>query len=168
MQKHTISILVENHSGVLSRVSGLFSRRGFNIDSLAVGITDNVAISRITIVVEGDEHTVEQLEKQLNKLIDVIKLRRIANSDLISRELILIKVEPTPATIGDVIGIVNEINAKICGTEDSENIDTNTITIEISDTSERVEAAIERLAPYNILEVVRTGTIALDKRQPLV
>lgn len=168
MQKHTISILVENHSGVLSRVSGLFSRRGFNIDSLAVGITDNDAISRITIVVEGDEHTVEQLEKQLNKLIDVIKLRRIADCDLISRELILIKVEPTPETIADVVWIVNEINAKICETEAIENTNTNTITIEISDTSEHVEAAIERLTPYNILEVVRTGTIAIDKWNPLV
>ena len=90
--KQTVSILVENHAGVLSRVSGLFSRRGFNIESLAVGITDDPTISRITIVVDGDEYMLEQVEKQLNKLIDVIKLRTFFNDDLISRELMLIKV----------------------------------------------------------------------------
>ncbi len=85
--QHTISILVENHAGVLSRISGLFSRRGFNIESLAVGITDDPTISRITIIVEGDDYTVEQVEKQLNKLVDVIKLKRIHPYENISREL---------------------------------------------------------------------------------
>ena len=90
--KHTISILVENHAGVLSRISGLFSRRGFNIDSLAVGITDDPTMSRITIIVNGDDYTVEQVEKQLNKLIDVIKLKRLQPEETISRELMLVKV----------------------------------------------------------------------------
>lgn len=162
MSKHTISILVHNHSGVLSRVSGLFARRGFNIDSLAVGITDNAEISRITIVVDGDEHTVEQVEKQLNKLIDVIKLRRIASDDLISRELILIKVESTENTSKAILEIATEIQAKICDNSGE------TITIEISDTSEHIELATAKLSPYNILEVVRTGTIALDKKQLLL
>lgn len=89
--KHTISVLVENHAGVLSRITGLFSRRGFNIDSLAVGVTEDKTVSRMTIVVEGDAYTVEQLEKQLNKVVDVIKVRTIPQQDLISRELMLIK-----------------------------------------------------------------------------
>ena len=90
--KHTISILVENHAGVLSRISGLFSRRGFNIDSLAVGVTDDPAISRVTIVADGNDYTVEQLEKQLNNLIDVIKVKALAPDELISRELLLVKI----------------------------------------------------------------------------
>lgn len=91
--KYTISILVENHAGVLSRISGLFARRGFNIDSLAVGVTNDPTISRITIVVDGNEYIVEQVEKQLNKLIDVIRLRRLKEDEKVSRELVLVKVE---------------------------------------------------------------------------
>ncbi|WMJ22108.1 acetolactate synthase small subunit [Paludicola sp. MB14-C6] len=155
--KHTISILVENHAGVLSRISGLFSRRGFNIDSLAVGITDDPTVSRITIVVDGDDYTVEQVEKQLNKLVDVIKLRRLNPSETISRELMLIKVESTPKTRGDIIDVAQVMQAKVC------DISKSTITIEISDTTERIEIIHELLQPYNILEVVRTGTIALEK-----
>ena len=90
--KYTLSVLVENHAGVLSKISGLFSRRGFNIDSLAVGVTNNPDVSRITIVANGDEYVVEQLEKQLNKVIPVIKVKRLAEGEFISRELILIKV----------------------------------------------------------------------------
>ena len=96
--KHTISVLVENHAGVLSRITGLFSRRGFNIDSLAVGVTEDKTVSRMTIVVEGDAYTVEQLEKQLNKVVDVIKVRTIPQQDLISRELMLIKCTATGRT----------------------------------------------------------------------
>lgn len=155
--KYTISILVENHAGVLSRVSGLFSRRGFNIDSLAVGITDDPDISRITIVVNGNEHTVEQVEKQLNKLIDVIKLKRLIPHETISRELMLIKVECTPKTRSDIIDIARVMETKIC------DISKTTMTIEISDTSERIEIIMELLKPYKILEVVKTGTIALEK-----
>lgn len=155
--KHTISILVENHAGVLSRISGLFSRRGFNIDSLAVGITDDPTVSRITVVADGDDYTIEQIEKQLNKLIDVIKLRRLSPTSTISRELMLIKVECTPKTRGDIIDIAQVMQAKVC------DISNTTMTIEVSDTSERIEIISELLKPYNILEVVRTGTIALEK-----
>ncbi|MFZ2538713.1 MAG: acetolactate synthase small subunit [Oscillospiraceae bacterium] len=155
--KHTISILVENHAGVLSRISGLFSRRGFNIDSLAVGITEDSTISRITIVVDGDDHTVEQVEKQLNKLIDVIKLKRLLPEETISRELMLIKVECSPKTRGDIMDVARVMEAKVC------DISKSTMTIEISDTCERVEIIMELLLPYKILEVVRTGTIALEK-----
>lgn len=155
--KHTISILVENHAGVLSRISGLFSRRGFNIDSLAVGITDDPTISRITIVVDGNDYTVEQVEKQLNKLIEVIKLKRLSREETIERELMLIKVESTPKTRGDIIDITKVMNARIS------DISKSTMTIEISDTTERIELMQELLKPYRVLEVVRTGLIALEK-----
>lgn len=160
--KHTISILVQNHAGVLSRVSGLFSRRGFNIDSLAVGITDDPQISRITIVVDGDDHTVEQVEKQLIKLIDVIKLKRLLPLETISRELMLIKVESIPKTRADILDIVRVMEARVS------DISKTTMTIEISDTAERIGIIMELLAPYKILEVVRTGTIALEKGNSII
>lgn len=155
--KHIISILVENHAGVLSRITGLFSRRGFNIDSLAVGITDDPSVSRITIVADGDDYTIEQVEKQLNKLIDVIKLKRLSPTNNINRELMLIKVECTAKTRSEIIDITKVMQAKVC------DISKSTITIEISDTAERIEIICELLKPYNILELVRTGTIALEK-----
>ena len=111
--KYTISILVENHAGVLSRISGLFARRGFNIDSLAVGVTNDPTISRITIVVDGNEYIVEQVEKQLNKLIDVIRLRRLKEDEKVSRELVLVKVECSPKTRSDIIDIVRVMDAKV-------------------------------------------------------
>ena len=108
--KHTISVLVENHAGVLSRITGLFSRRGFNIDSLAVGVTEDKTVSRMTIVVEGDAYTVEQLEKQLNKVVDVIKVRTIPQQDLISRELMLIKCTATGRTRSEILDIAKIMN----------------------------------------------------------
>ncbi len=155
--KHTISILVENHAGVLSRVSGLFSRRGFNIDSLAVGVTDDPTISRITIIVNGDDYTVEQVEKQLNKLVDVIKVREFSPDEHISRELMLIKVSCNDKNRGDIIDIARVMESKIC------DISRNSLTIEISDTVERLEILSELLKPFGILEVIRTGTIAVQK-----
>ena len=101
--KHTISVLVENHSGVLSRISGLFSRRGFNIESLAVGPTENPEVSRITIIADGDDHTVEQIEKQLNKLIEVIKVKSFRPSDCMARELMLLKVKYNKNTRRDIM-----------------------------------------------------------------
>lgn len=155
--KHTISILVENHAGVLSRISGLFSRRGFNIDSLAVGITDDPSISRITIIVDGDDYTVEQVEKQLNKLIDVIKLKRLSATETVRRELMLAKVSCTHKTRGEIIDIAQVMQAKVS------DISSESITIEISDRTDKLEILQELLRPYGILEVVRTGTIALQK-----
>lgn len=111
--KHTISILVENHAGVLSRISGLFSRRSFNIDSLAVGVTDDPTVSRITIIVNGDEYTVEQVTKQLNKMVDVIKLKQLDSSSDICRELLLIKVRCNAKNRSDLIDIAQLMQAKI-------------------------------------------------------
>ncbi|MGI5895617.1 MAG: acetolactate synthase small subunit [Oscillospiraceae bacterium] len=155
--KQTVSILVENHAGVLSRVSGLFSRRGFNIDSLAVGVTDDPSVSRITIVVDGDAYMLEQVEKQLNKLIDVIKLRTLPQDEIISRELMLIKVSAKSDTRGDIIDVAKIMGAKIS------DITTSTMTVEIADTAERLQTMLDLLAPYGVKEVVRTGTIALQK-----
>lgn len=155
--KHTISILVENHAGVLSRVSGLFSRRSFNIDSLAVGVTDNPAVSRITIVANGDEDTVEQIQKQLLKLMDVLCLKRLCDSQTICRELVLIKVACFDDTRGRILDVARAMEARVC------DISSGTITIEGCDTAERIEILKELLEPYGIIEIARTGTIALEK-----
>ncbi len=157
MAKYTLSVLVENRSGVLSRVAGLFSRRGFNIDSLAVGVTENPDVSRMTIVVNGDEYTVEQVSKQLNKLIDVIKIRALENSDSVSRELALIKVNATASTRSEIIQIVEIFRAKIV------DVSKNTLTVEISGGTEKVAALEDMLKQFGIKEIVRTGTIAIER-----
>lgn len=154
--KHTISILVENHAGVLSRISGLFSRRSFNIDSLAVGVTDDPTVSRITIIVNGDDYTVEQVTKQLNKMVDVIKLKQLDSSNDICRELMLIKVRCNAKNRSDLIDIAQLMEAKIS------DLSTNSFTLEISDTPPRLALLEEMLRPYGILEEVRTGAIALQ------
>src|SRR5690554_4352181 len=129
--KHILGVLVENHPGVLSKVSGLFSRSGFNIDSLAVGVTENPDISRMTIVVNGDEYIVEQVTKQLNKLINVIKVADIGR-DSVTRELALIKVEATPSTRNQIIERVNIFRAGVV------DINKNNLTIEITGDSEKI------------------------------
>ncbi|HIU42548.1 MAG TPA: acetolactate synthase small subunit [Candidatus Egerieicola faecale] len=154
--KHTISILVENHAGVLSRISGLFSRRSFNIDSLAVGVTDDPTVSRITIIVNGDEYTVEQVTKQLNKMVDVIKLKQLDSSSDICRELLLIKVRCNAKNRSDLIDIAQLMQAKIS------DLSSNSFTLELSDTPQRLALMEEMLRPYGILEEVRTGAIALQ------
>ena len=155
--KHTISVLVENHSGVLSRVSGLFSRRGFNIDSLAVGITEDPTISRMTIVVEGNDYAVEQVEKQLNKLIDVIKVRTIPEEELVTRELVLFKIQTEISQRSEVMDLCKIMGAKII------DISRSTLTVEMTDTAEQIALLEDLLTPYRILEVARTGLIAVQK-----
>ncbi len=155
--KYTMSVLVENHAGVLSRITGLFSRRGFNIDSLAVGVTEDKTVSRMTIVAEADSYTIEQLEKQLNKVVDVIKVRTIPQEDLISRELMLIKCSAGGQTRSEILDIAKIMNAKIV------DLTKSTMTLEICDLPQRLDLLEELLKTYNILEVMRTGTIALQK-----
>ena len=151
--KYTLSVLVENQAGVLSKVSGLFSRRGFNIDSLAVGITEDSSISRMTIVVDGDEYVVEQLEKQLNKVIPVIKVRTYAQGEFISRELSLIKVNCPAKQRLDIMKIAELMGAKIV------DVAVNTLTLQFADTHEQFETLLDLLKPYGIREIVRTGTV---------
>lgn len=155
--KYTLSVLVENQAGVLSKVSGLFSRRGFNIDSLAVGITEDSSISRMTIVVDGDEYVVEQLEKQLNKVIPVIKVRTYAQGEFISRELSLIKVNCLAKQRLDIMKIAELMGAKIV------DVAINTLTLQFADTHEQFETLLDLLKPYGIREIVRTGTVAIEK-----
>ena len=155
--QYTLSILVENQAGVLSKISGLFSRRGFNIDSLAVGVTTDPNVSRITIVANGDEYVVEQLEKQLNKLIPVIKVKRLAEGDFISRELILIQVHWPAAKRGEILTTVELMQGKIV------DFSITSVTVEYCECSSRVDTLVELLKPYGIREIVRTGTVALDK-----
>ena len=157
MAKHILSILVQNHAGVLSRVSGLFSRRGFNIDSLAVGITDTPNISRMTIVVDGDDYTVEQVGKQLNKLIDIIKIKQLDTQNSVSRELSLIKVNAVASTRAEIIQLVEIFRAKIV------DVSKSTLTIEISGDSEKVAALEDMLRQFGVREVVRTGVIAIER-----
>lgn len=155
--KQTISVLVENQAGVLNRITGLFSRRAFNIDSLAVGVTDDPTISRITIIVDSGNSVVEQVEKQLNKLIEVIKVRTIPEDRMIGRELVLLKVNATSKTRQDIMTICDIMGAKVS------DISPTSMTLELSDTPDRVDTFESMLRPFSILEVVRTGVIALQK-----
>jgi acetolactate synthase I/III small subunit len=157
MAKHVLSVLVENHPGVLSRVSGLFSRRGFNIDSLAVGVTENKDISRMTIIVDGDDYTVEQVSKQLNKLIDIIKIKQLDKAGSVTRELALIKVTATASTRAEIIQIVEIFRANIV------DVSKSTLTIEISGGTEKVSALEDMVRGFGIKEIVRTGTIAIER-----
>ncbi|MCL2087581.1 MAG: acetolactate synthase small subunit [Oscillospiraceae bacterium] len=155
--KHTISVLVENNAGVLSRVSGLFARRGYNIHSLAVGVTEDENISRITIVAEGDDYILEQIEKQLNKLIDVIKVRSLSADELLARELVLAKINCTPAQRGEVIAIAEITKAKIS------DVCSGAMTLELSGNINTINTFVELIKPFGIKEMARTGTLAMQK-----
>jgi len=153
--QHTITALVENKPGVLARVSGLFARRGFNIESLAVSITDDPSVSRMTIVVEGDDAILEQITKQLHKLIDVIKVEDYQGMPIVQRELAMIKVNAEASARPDIMQIVNIFRAKIIDISDK------TFTVEVTGGIEKVDAMEELLKPYGIRELVRTGRIAM-------
>ncbi len=157
--KRTISILVENRAGVLSRISGLFARRGFNIESLAVGPTAEEGVSCITIVADDRDNIMEQINKQLNKLIDVIKLKEYAPEEIISRELLLVKVRATAQNRGEIAEIAKLAGGKIC------DISPNSLTVEYCDSTERVENLLRLLRSYGIRRVVRTGEAAIEKGQ---
>ena len=155
--KTTLSVLVENHPGVLFRIAGLFSRRGFNIDSLAVGTTENPDISRMTIVVEGDEYVVEQVKKQLNKLVDVIKVGKILPEESVTRELVLIKVDADPQVRSEIIHIAEIFRANIV------DVSRKSMTIELTGDKDKIMAFEELLKPFGIKELVRTGVIAVNR-----
>jgi acetolactate synthase I/III small subunit len=154
--KHTISVMVENKFGVLARISGLFSARGFNISSLAVGETEDPSVSRMTIVVEGDDRTLDQIKKQLNKLIDVIKVVDYKEGSFLDRELILIKVSAAAKNRKDIIEAVESVGARI------ENAGSSSMSVEASGDRIKIKTLLELLRPFGILEVVRTGAIAMD------
>jgi acetolactate synthase I/III small subunit len=155
--KHTISVIVENKPGVLSRVSGLFSRRGFNIESLAVGTTEDPKMSRMTIVVEGNEQDLEQITKQLYKLIDTLKVFDIPSEVAIERELVLAKVAANEKTRPEISQITDIFRGKVVDVAET------SMTVEITGDSSKVEGAIKLLAKFGVKELVRTGRIALQR-----
>ncbi|MBQ6569957.1 MAG: acetolactate synthase small subunit [Clostridia bacterium] len=155
--KYTLSVLVENHFGVLSKVAGLFSRRGFNIESLSVGETEDAGISRMTIVVDGDDYTLEQIEKQLNKVIPVIKVRVLPEGTYIERELTLIKVSCTNQQRPDIMKVAELMGARIV------DVGSNCMSLEFTDTRRRTGVLLSLLKPYGIRELVRTGLTAIEK-----
>lgn len=157
MAKYTLSVLVENHAGVLSRVSGLFSRRGFNIDSLAVGTADIPGTSRITIVVDGDERTVDQVSKQLAKLVDVRTVKLLDSSNSVSRELLMVKVKAGKEKRSEIVQVVDIFRAKII------DVSPEALTIEITGEIDKLEAFTAMLEEYGIIELARTGIIALER-----
>ncbi len=155
--KHTISILVENEFGVLTRVAGLFSSRGFNIDSINVAPTNESGISRITIVTHGDEKVLEQITKQLNKLIDTIKVIDFTSGGSIERELLLIKITAEEGDKAEILRIVDIFRAKII------DITPKTYTIEITGDPKKLDAILELLRPFGFKEIVRTGVVAIGR-----
>jgi len=157
MNRHVLSVLVENQSGVLSRVSGLFSRRGYNIDSLSVGETEDPKVSRMTIVVRGDDYILEQIKKQLNKLIDVIKIVELDPQQSVFRELAMIKVNTTMETRASIIEIVSIFRANIV------DVSNETLTVEMTGDESKIEAFISLMNNYGIVEVVRTGLTAIER-----
>ncbi len=154
---HIISVLVENKSGVLAKISGLFSRRGFNIESLAVGPTDDEKIARITIVVNTDEDSVEQVTKQLHKLINVLKIQKLDPDYSVQRELVLVKVNSENKNRAEILEIANIFRANVV------DVTKNSIMLELTGAGTKINAFEELLKPYGILEVVSTGMIACGR-----
>ena len=155
--KHTLSVLVEDESGALSRISGLFARRGFNIDSLAVGPAETRGISRLTMVVEGDNQTLQQMKKQLNKLFNVLGVADLSNLAAVERELMLLKVSSKEETRGKILELVQVFRAKVVDVSDI------ALTLEVVGDPGKLVALEKLLEPYGILEIARTGKIALKR-----
>ena len=156
-RKHTIAILVNDQPGVLQRVSGLFGRRGFNIESITVGSSEEPGLSRMVIVTTGDDHTLEQVQKQLYKLIDVIKVIDISGNPMVGRELGLIKIGAEPSVRPEILGIVETFRAAVV------DIGPSTLIVQVVGDSEKIDAMIELLKPYGIRELSRTGVTAMNR-----
>jgi acetolactate synthase-1/3 small subunit len=155
--KHTISLLVENHLGTLSRIAGLFSGRGYNIDSITVGEAEEPGLARMTITTQGDEQIIEQITKQLNRLVDVIKVIDFTYEPFVSRELALIKVAATTNSRHEIMEIVNIFRAKII------DISPKTVTVEVTGSEAKIDAIVSMLRPFGVKELARTGTVALRR-----
>ena len=157
MSKHTLSVLVENKPGVLARIAGLFSRRGFNIDSLAVGPTEHPEVSRMTIVVNVEELPLEQVTKQLNKLVEVIKIVELEGAGSVTRELLLVKVKADSETRGQVLETVQLFRAKVV------DVAPDAVTIEVTGSAEKLEAFLRVLEPFGVRELVQSGMVAIGR-----
>ena len=156
-RKHTIGVLVENKFGVLSRVAGLFSARGYNIESLSVGETIDPTVSRMTLVVRGDEFVIEQVTKQLHKLIDVIKVNDLTDEAHVERELVLMRVNAEPQHRAEILRATDIFRAKVV------DVTALSFTLEVTGDEQKIEAMIELLRPIGIQEVVRTGKVAIAR-----
>ena len=157
MEKYTLSVLVENSAGVLSRVVGLFTRRGFNIHSLSVGPTADDKISRITIEVKGDLYMVEQVSKQLSKILEVIKIKTLKDAEMVKRGIVLVKIKTNPKNRGEIIEVANVFRANII------DISPTTLTAEVTGSDQKIEAFMNMVEPYGIEEIARTGMTALER-----
>ena len=157
MNQQILSVLVNNHPGLLSKVSGLFSRRNFNIESLAVGICEIPGCSRITIVVNGDEDRIDQVIKQLDKLVDVLKIESLPERQSVQRELILVKVEAVSSKRAEVLQMAEVFRAKVI------DVATASLTLELTGQTDKIEAFIRLMEPFNILQIVRTGLVAMPR-----
>jgi acetolactate synthase-1/3 small subunit len=157
MTRHTLSVLVENKPGVLARVAGLFSRRGFNIESLAVGPTENSEVSRMTIVVAVDELPLEQVTKQLNKLVNVIKIVELETATAVQRELLLVKVRADATVRSQVLETVQLFRAKVV------DVSPEAVTVEATGTSDKINALLRMLEPYGVRELVQSGMVAMGR-----
>ena len=153
--KHKVAVLVENNPGVLAKVANLFSRRGYNIDSLVVSDTEDKAISRMTIVVDGDERTIEQVTKHLHKLVDVIKVNDLTNDDTVCRQLLLVRVAADRDTRGEIIQLMDIFRARII------DIGRRSLIIEATGDESKIEAILKSLQPFGIQEIVKTGISAM-------
>jgi acetolactate synthase-1/3 small subunit len=153
--RHTISVLVNNQPGVLQRVSGLFGRRGFNIESITVGESEEKGLSRMVIVTSGDDKTLEQVSKQLYKIIDVIKVIDLSSNPMVARELALIKINAEPAVRPEILGIVETFRAAVV------DIGPNSLIVQVVGDSDKIDAMTELLKPYGIREISRTGVTAM-------
>ena len=157
MEKYTFSVLVENRAGVLTRVVGLFTRRGFNIHSLSVGTTVDENISRITIEVKGDVYMVEQVSKQLSKILEVIKIKTLKDSEMVKRGLVLVKIKTSTKNRGEIIEVANVFRANIV------DISATTLTAEVTGSDNKIEAFLKMVEGYGIEEIARTGMTAMER-----
>jgi acetolactate synthase-1/3 small subunit len=157
IRRHTISLSVENHFGAFARIATLFAAKGYNIDSLSVGPTEDSAISRMTVVTHGDDQIVEQIVKQLNKVIDVLKVVDLTDDSFVERELVLLKVNSTPQTRSEIMQISDIFRAKVV------DISQKTLTLEGTGSQQKVDAFIKMLKPFHIKELARTGQVALKR-----
>jgi len=157
MSRHTLSVLVENKPGVLARIAGLFSRRGFNIESLAVGPTEHAEVSRMTIVVNVEDSPLEQVTKQLNKLVEVIKIVELDGAASVSRELLLVKVKADATTRGQVLEVVQLFKAKVV------DVATDAITVQVVGNQDKLEDFLRIVEPFGVRELVQSGMVAIGR-----
>jgi len=154
---HAISLLVENHQGVLARIAGLFSQRGYNLESLTVGVTTDLTVSRITLVCNGDDNIIEQIKKQLNKVIDVIKVIDMSEVPSVNRELALIKLSAKPNQRGEIFQVADVFRARVL------DVGAASMVLEITGSTEKINDFIVLLQPYTVIEVARSGLVSIER-----